>query len=326
MNSNTTIWLLTDDRPGNNNQARAVASIISGTVSEVRIDYNRLVKLPNNFQFGLMSLTLASRNKLRQLGSEGAPQIVVAAGRRLAPVALWLKKRYGAKLVHLMWPEANAGMFDLIILPYHDQEHLGDNIVRVQGCPSLLNEDQMKTATNYWQKKFIAEPPYAGLLFGGNSRQAEFLEKELAKQFASLRLWCDNNKHNLIGVNSRRTSNEQMRLMSRCFGSPHMITSWHPSHSEPNPYLAILSVANILVVSADSVGMISEALSLGKPLLLLRPSKLSAKLNRFVEELVNKKHALWFSEALTMDDLLKLTPKVMGWKEIVERKLEGLYK
>jgi len=52
-----------------------------------------------------------------------------------------------------------------------------------------------------------------------------------------------------------------------------------------NPYIALLALADAVVVTADSVNMAGEAAATGKPVLLFEPSGGSDKITRFLRQL-----------------------------------------
>ena len=52
-----------------------------------------------------------------------------------------------------------------------------------------------------------------------------------------------------------------------------------------NPFVSLLGLANALVVTADSVGMVGEAAAAGRPILVLEPSGGHRKITFYLDEL-----------------------------------------
>ena len=65
-----------------------------------------------------------------------------------------------------------------------------------------------------------------------------------------------------------------------------------PAASRSNPYYAFLALSNSIVVTADSVSMMSEACSVGKPVYLFPPKTFNApKHARLVQKLLDNNYA-----------------------------------
>jgi uncharacterized protein len=78
------VWVLADERPGNANQALGVAEALGWPFEVKELRFGRLAKLPNlMLGHSLAGLTENSRAAL----TSPWPDLVIAAGRRSAPVA-----------------------------------------------------------------------------------------------------------------------------------------------------------------------------------------------------------------------------------------------
>ena len=88
------IWALTDDRMGNISQVLGVAEALDEEYERKEIKYNVFVKLPNFLRGrSLCGVSKESRTEL----TAPWPGLVIAAGRRLFPVARFIKKKSGNK-------------------------------------------------------------------------------------------------------------------------------------------------------------------------------------------------------------------------------------
>src|SRR5690606_18429015 len=129
------IWVLADDRAGNVAQAIGVAEAMRRPYTVKDIRYTSLARLPNALQgASLVGLTPGTRAAF----APPWPDLVIAAGRRTAPAARWIKRQNPRTfLAQIMNPgRAGAADFDLIAVPEHDCQIPGGdapNVVRTVG-------------------------------------------------------------------------------------------------------------------------------------------------------------------------------------------------
>lgn len=84
------VWVLADDRMGNVNQLLGIAECLNVPFERKDIRYTKWVKLPNFLRWkSLIGLTKESKKTLK---TTSYPDLVLSAGRRSFPVALWIKK------------------------------------------------------------------------------------------------------------------------------------------------------------------------------------------------------------------------------------------
>ncbi|HIJ39083.1 MAG TPA: nucleoside-diphosphate sugar epimerase, partial [Rhodospirillaceae bacterium] len=167
------IWVLTDDRPGNVAQCLGVAEALGEDFIVKPIAYSRWAALPNALRGrSLLGLTPECRASLQPPW----PRLVIAAGRRTAPLARWCKRQLGTRLVQIMdpgWPGRDD--FDLIARPLHDGPILRPNVLQTLGSchrvtPALLASEKEK-----WASRLPDLPrPWVALLVGGATKEHPF--------------------------------------------------------------------------------------------------------------------------------------------------------
>ena len=97
----------------------------------------------------------------------------------------------------------------------------------------------------------------------------------LAKQLAAA---AKAHSASLLITPSRRTGEDNLRIFEReLAGVPHFL--WDGQGD--NPYFGMLGLADFIVVTADSVNMVSEAASTGKPVYVFDLPGGSEKFARF---------------------------------------------
>jgi hypothetical protein len=275
--------VLADDRPGNLNQALAVAEALGWPFLVQPIRYGVLARLPNPLLGASASgLSAASRSTL----VPPWPELLIAAGRRTAPVARWLKRRQPALFhVQLMWPGAARGI-DLIAVPAHDQPAERSGVLRTAGTPHRITPARLAAAAEALAPRLQGLPrPYVACLVGGSSRRTRFTRDdalELARQANQL---AGARGGSLLVTTSRRTGEVCAAALARAIAAPRLLHEFAPEAD--NPYLGLLGAADAIIVTADSASMCVEACASGKPVFLFRPAAGAApklaRLHRWLE-------------------------------------------
>jgi mitochondrial fission protein ELM1 len=270
-------WVLADDRPGNVNQALAVAEALGWPFVIKSIRYRALARLPNLLLgASALGLTAASRRAL----VPPWPALVIAAGRRSAPVARWLKGCQPATfLVQLMWPGSARGL-DLVVVPRHDGRAEQAGVLRVPGVPHRITPARLAEAAAALAPRLQDLPrPYIACLIGGSSRHRWFTRSDALELASQANALAGKQGGSLLVTTSRRTGAACAAALACAITAPRMLHQYAPGSD--NPYLGLLGAADAIVVTADSASMCVEACASGKPVFLFRPAAgAPAKLTR----------------------------------------------
>lgn len=264
------VWVLADDRTGNVAQCVGVAEALGLPFAVKSIRYGRLARLPNLLRgASLIGLEPDSRAAL------GAPwpRLVIAAGRRTAPVARWIKRRCGAKLVQIMDPgPGGRADFDLIAAPSHDNRGLEGqgNVVSIIGAPHRVTPTKLAAAAAEWRDRFAHLPrPWVGLIVGGTTKNRPFtpaLARTLGERAGALASAAGGS---VLVTTSRRTGAEAEAALLAGLPEPRFVHSWQAGGD--NPYFGFLALADALIVTGDSVSMACEACATPAPVYLFAP-------------------------------------------------------
>jgi mitochondrial fission protein ELM1 len=247
------MWVLADPRAGTAAQALGIAERLSVPFAVKQLEFSALAGLPN-------LLLGASR-----LGLRGAdwtppwPRLVIAAGRRSAPPALWLKAR-GARLVHVMRPGVVAEKFDLLIVPAHDKVPPAPNVLEILGAPHRLTPTRLAEARG----RFAHLPsPRVALLVGGPVRSVG-LDAQAAGGLAAAVAAVAGS---VLATTSRRTGEAAAAAIAAALAPvPHVLHRFGAPGE--NPYLSLLADADAIVATGDSISMVSEAAMTAAPLFI----------------------------------------------------------
>jgi mitochondrial fission protein ELM1 len=271
------VWLLADDRPGNFNQALAVAEALGWPFTVKPIRYGPLARLPNALLGdSLRGLSATPRAAL----AAPWPELTIGAGRRTAPVARWLKRQQPALFhVQLMWPGSARGL-DLVAVPAHDGRAGRQGVLATAGPPHRITPERLAAAAAALAPRLAGLPrPYVACLVGGSSRRMRFTPDDalaLARQVDAL---AGGRGGSLLVTTSRRTGAACSAALAGALAAPRLLHRF--SGAADNPYLGLLGAADAVIVTADSASMCVEACASGKPVFLFRPAAgVSAKLAR----------------------------------------------
>ena len=290
------VWVLDDPRAGTAAQAIGIAERLSVPYRRIPLSWNWLAHAAGLVQGGsLFGLT----PKARQLVSDSVlaapvtspgPELIISAGRRSAAVALWLKAHLGCRIVHCMSPGFSflrrPGVFDLLVVPMHDRPPLAANIMPVLGAPNRMSPIVLRQANANWQERLSHLPhPRVVLLVGGPVRGHDLvpsLAHALGRKVARL---VGARGGSVLATTSRRTGREATEaLAAGLAANMHLLYRW----GEPgeNPYAGFLATADAIVVTADSVSMISEACATRAPVYVALPELAGPRQHRLLAALM----------------------------------------
>jgi mitochondrial fission protein ELM1 len=244
------VWVLGDPRAGTANQALGLAERLGVPLRTLPLGWAPLARLP------LPWPSLAGLDRpTRALFAPPWPRLVVSAGRRSAPAALWLAAR-GVRSVHLMRPPFGAARFDALVIGEHDAPRVGGNVVPVLGALHRMSPERLAQARVEWASLAALPSPRVALLLGGPVR-SEGLDAAAAGTLAAA---LAAQAGSVLATTSRRTGAPATRAVAEALrGVPHRLYAWGDAGA--NPYAGFLAQADIIVATGDSVSMISESLA-----------------------------------------------------------------
>jgi len=283
------VWLLLDERPGHRVQALGVAERLGWPCHIKELHYNRLAALANVVLGRRMwHLTPQSRAEMKAPW----PDLVISSGRRSAPVALAIKRRSRGKTkaVHLMWPDIAPARFDLIAVPQHDMPgHKGANILSTLACAHGFTLSRLQREVKYWRKTVEHLPhPRIAVLVGGTARGAEYEDADFTALAAYASAEAERLNGSLMIASSPRTGERGEERIQSMLTAPHLFYRWGKGE---NPYGGFLALADVVIVTGDSVSMCSEACATGKPVYIFMPPHLSKSNQEFRQALFAGAHA-----------------------------------
>lgn len=289
------IWALLDNQAGNRAQVLGVAEALGLPFIEKNLVYTAAAGLPNVIRGkSFTGLDQASRAGL----CAPWPDLVIAAGRRTAPVARAIKKAGSGKpkLCQIMYPgSAGASDFDLIAVPKHDNRKGADNILSITGAPHRVTGDRLAGEAARWAETFKEYPkPWISVIVGGSTRKRVFSEAMAADLAGRASAMAAKSGGSLLVTTSRRTGDKALAKLKAHFSAPTFLYEW--GDGGDNPYFGLLALADAVIVTGESVSMCSEAAAAAAPLYIFAPDGLCApKHQRLHDDLYAKGYAKPFT-------------------------------
>lgn len=204
------------------------------------------------------------------------PDLLLAAGRKSVAASRYIKKQSGGKTftVQLQDPKTSPKQFDLVAAPFHDQMR-GDNVIVTHGAPNRLSAAKLEKARATFAAQFGAlKEPRIAVLIGGNSRTHKLtpdIMRRLVDQLKKL-------SGSLMITASRRTGEESLQILQDGLKDSGAYI-WDGQGE--NPYFGMLGWADHILVTADSVSMLSDAGTTGKPVHMISLEGGSPRFDKF---------------------------------------------
>ena len=160
--------------------------------------------------------------------------------------------------------------------------------------------------------------PRVAVLVGGDSKRHKFshqVEQNLADALESL---CEQGAALLI-TTSRRSPRGLAAALKDRFGSRQNVRVWSSDVDGHNPYHAFLGASDVVLVTKDSVNMITDAASAGKATLLFDVDGDDGKFARLYGSLFARGYARPFIGKLETWPVTPLTETARAADEVLVR-------
>lgn len=307
--------ILSDGKPGHYKQSEAVAEAfqqvtsqygrpgVEYTVKRIEVRFRSALHRILFFLFGLTArpwaqghlawlrlfLTPESAREVEEAGAD----FVISAGSSLVPVNLWLARENNAKSAVVMKPPFpyNFLRYDLAVVPAHDKGPVPAEAVRTAltlSVPRAEDEELLSLQSELRDPGSVK----IAVFLGGPTKGYEMKTETIRELLRILEQVPDGD---YLVTTSRRTPAAVVSLLehspgSRCQkfvdGSRDTRAGWVP---------VFLDLAKIVIVTEDSISMISESVGSGKRVIILAAGEeatLPAKHRRFTRMLEQKSAAV----------------------------------
>jgi hypothetical protein len=198
---------------------------------------------------------------------------IVAAGSALAPVQMLLAQETGAKKIVIMNPPFPYSMthYDLAIVPAHDSGRVPRRTLRSVIMPSGYKSHDRSLDVRALQAKLgEGTRPKIAVFLGGATRDYNLTVSDMEKLCSVLKR-ASSRAGDFMLTTSRRTSMPVERFLKSHLGEQRACRLLVIANEENPPWAAggMMGLADLLIVSEDSLAMISEAVGTGKRVIVL---------------------------------------------------------
>lgn len=216
----------------------------------------------------LLGLGAATRAEL----AAGSPELVISAGLRNEPPVRWLRRHRGAAAVMLGRTWAGADAFDLTVTTPQYRLRPHPRVLENPGTQHRLTAAGLARAREAGSERFGHLPaPRLGVLVGGDSGPYRFGTQAADRLLERARALAGDGSV-LVTTSSRTPSAAADRIESG-LGPRDRMFRFSADAGTANPYPEILAWADALLVTGDSIAMVSEAVATGKPVRILDPGR-----------------------------------------------------
>ena len=276
-----TCWVISDGKPGMENQCRGIAEAmgIEPVVKRVQLrspwrQLSPFLRVGNRFAAG------PHGDPIRPPW----PDLVIGSGRQSIAPLLAIKKasRGRAFTVYIQDPQISPRHFDVVVVPRHDRLR-GANVLVTRGALHRVTPAVLAAAAAVHGPRLEPLPhPRVAVLAGGTNavyRLTPTIMGDVAEKLAG---FARDRGAGLMVTPSRRTGADNEAILRARLSGPNAEV-WDGNGE--NPYFAYLALADVIVCTCDSVSMVSEACSTGKPVYVIELDGGSPKFRTFLDGL-----------------------------------------
>jgi len=256
------IWRLTDGKPGHENQSLGLCQALARQLKVDRHD------MPVGGRPGQLAQWLSGCFPAgRQLPS---PDLILGAGHRTHVALLAARRAFGGRAVLIMKPSLPLSLFDLCVIPEHDQT-TGSNVFVTQGVMNTIKAQERGDASQ------------ALILLGGNSPHYIWWDEAVLEQLGAI--VRQQPEVQFVLSDSRRTPVGCMDKLATLQLENLTLIPWQ--QTGPGWVAEQLDLSRTVWVSEDSVSMVYEAITSGAMVgLITLERQQTGRISRGVERLI----------------------------------------
>jgi mitochondrial fission protein ELM1 len=266
MSSEDVCWALTPGEAGMRSQALGLAEAVGLPVEERHITLRPpWLWLPG----GLVPVPLSALRQNSHPLQSPWPRLLVACGRQSIGPALTVKRLSGGRTlaVYVQNPGMARPGFYLVAAMPHDEVR-GENVVTVHTALHPITQARLAAARSEgWSAVKPDDTPVLGVLVGGDNASYRLTPAVTARLVRVLQNARAGHGLRAAITPSRRTGQATKDMLAKAVTERSLGAMWDGQGT--NPYVGILALAERLIVTSESISMVSEALATGRPVHVL---------------------------------------------------------
>jgi len=269
-------WLISDGAAGNMRQCAALARAMGLADTETR-----LVGLRQPWRALAPRLTVGAQRAFVPPVQPPWPALAIGCGRQAALLTRLLRGWSGGATftVQILDPRIDAATFDVVVAPRHDGV-AGGNVIAPLGALNPVDDEWLRQAKVDFSTLQQLPQPRSALLVGGPRRGLGLDAAWLETFVAHIEAMLQRAGGSLMVALSRRTPPQWRERLRGAFGNG-CVHFWAGVQDGINPYPGYLAWAERIIVTPDSVNMLSEACATGVPVLSLLPAAAGGRIAAF---------------------------------------------
>lgn len=236
------------------------------------------------------------------------PAVAIGCGRESALVTRWLRSAsVGTTFtVQILDPRIDPAQFDVVVAPRHDGLQ-GENVIQTLGAINGVDDAWLAEGLAKFPRLQQLPQPRTAVLLGGPRRGLNLDERWIEKLLARVAAMTARDGGSVMIACSRRTP-DAWRARVRGMLAAGCMHYWIDERDGVNPYQGYLAAADRIVVTPDSVNMLSEACATGKPVLTLLPPNADGKLARLHAVLASAGRVHTLDDNVDISTISPVTP------------------
>jgi len=258
LTDNLNLWTITDGSQGMISQVNGLAQFMNNKFIEKKIK----LKWPwSILQPGFIPFNKKIFEK--NFFEDSLPNMIISCGRKSVYASIYLKKQLRNKIIniHIQNPKISIDKFDFIVAPDHDGLQ-GSNVYTSKGAIHYLTIEEINESRNYLENKIEKNKDVVSLILGGPTKYYNYADENMINIFSKINKNLINKNLQLIVIQSNRTPKKTTNLAKEYFNKSRIVVD----NVDKKAYLSSLALSKYVVVTCDSISMISEAALTGKPI------------------------------------------------------------
>jgi mitochondrial fission protein ELM1 len=212
------------------------------------------------------------------------PDLAIGCGGMAGAVLAALRKT-GRRVVQVQNPRMRVEKFDLVVANTHD-ELTGPNVIVARTALHRVTQARLTAEAEVWRDRLAGlKRPLVAVLLGGNNGRYTLDTDAGGKLAADLAAMARRDGVGIAVTPSRRTDPAVTALMREALAP---VGGWVWDFTGENPYFGMLALADAIVVTQDSVSMISEASATAAPVMFAPLPGKSRRQGIFIDTMMNE--------------------------------------
>ena len=246
------------------------------------------------------------------------PELLIGCGGKAAAVLAAVSDR--ARTVIVQHPRMDPRRFDLVLVAQHDRL-AGPNVIVTRTALHRVTRARLDAAAMQWAGRLATLPrPLVAVLVGGANGRFRLDVGVAERLCVGLAEMMREDGAGLVVTPSRRTPPAVRQVLTERL-SPLGARVWDGTGE--NPYLGMLALADAIVVTQDSVSMVSEAVATRVPVMVVPLPGRSRRIGLFLHGLAEARRIRRFAGRLEqwpvmpIDDTADAAAEVgrrLGWR------------